>query len=198
MTPTENTTMHAGKRRFARLSLLALGFLLACGEPTAPVTPVAKPAAPVVLPNASLVDIANGLLNVTNGVTTFVGELLPCSVTTEQWNTANIGPNGGRLNVGPHSLVIPRGALTRQTQISARAVRGNQVRVEFSPSGLQFAQSATLTLSYGSCAPKGKPVQVVYLKDDQHITETEPSKDHRLDKSVDATIKHFSSYAVAY
>ena len=143
-------------------------------------------------------DITNGLLNVTNGVTTLIGDLLPCSVTTDQWNTANIGPNGGRLNVGPHSLVIPRGALSRQTQITAHAVRGNSVRVEFSPSGLQFATPATLTLSYGVCAPNGKPVQVVYLKDDQHISETEPSKDYRLEKSVEASIKHFSSYAVAY
>jgi hypothetical protein len=198
MTSTENLTMHASKRRYARLSLVALGFLLACGDPTAPVTPVAKPTAPVVLPNANLVDIFNGLLNVTNGVTTLIGDLLPCSVTTDQWNTANIGPNGGRLNVGKHSLVIPRGALSRQTQISAHAVRGNHVRVEFSPSGLQFSTPATLTLNYGVCSPKSKAVQVVYLKDDQHVTETEPSKDHRLTKSVDATIRHFSSYAVAY
>jgi hypothetical protein len=201
MTSTENSIMHASKRRFARLSLVALGFLLACGEPTAPVTPVAKPTAPtapVVAPNANLVDVVNGLLNVTNGVTTLIGDLLPCAVSTEQWNTASIGPNGGRLNVGPHSLVIPRGALTRQTQITAHAVRGNHVRVEFSPSGLQFSTPATLTLSYGVCAPKNKPVQVVYLKDDQHVTETEPSKDSRLTKSVAATIKHFSSYAVAY
>ena len=198
MTSTENPTMYASKRRFARLSLVALGFLLACGDPTAPVTPVAKPTAPAVMPNANLVNVFNGLLNVTNGVTTLIGDLLPCAVTTDQWNTANIGPNGGRLNVGPHSLVIPRGALTRQTQISAHAVRGNHVRVEFSPSGLQFSTPATLTLSYGVCAPKNKPVQVVYLKDDQHVSETEPSKDSRLTKSVAATIKHFSSYAVAY
>jgi hypothetical protein len=198
MTSTENSNMHASKRRFARLSLVALGFLLACGDPTAPVAPVAKPVAPAVVPNANLVDVFNGLLNVTNGVTTLVGDLLPCSVSTDQWNTASIGPNGGRLNIGPHSLVIPKGALTRQTQISAHAVRGNHVRVEFSPSGLQFSTPATLTLSYGVCAPKNKPVQVVYLKDDQHITETEPSKDSRLTKSVAATIKHFSSYAVAY
>ncbi|HEV7706368.1 MAG TPA: hypothetical protein VGO46_18875 [Gemmatimonadaceae bacterium] len=198
MTFTENSTMYAGKRRFARLSLVALGFLLACGEPTAPVTPVAKPTAPAVAPNANLVDIFNGLLNVTNGVTTLVGDLLPCAVTTEQWNTASIGPKGGRLNVGPHSLVIPAGALQKQTQITAHAVRGAHVRVEFSPSGLQFSAPATLTMSYNACAPKNKPVQVVYLKDDEHVSETEPSKDHRLTKSVDASIKHFSSYAVAY
>jgi hypothetical protein len=199
MTFTENPTMYAGKRRYARLSLVALGFLLACGEPTAPVAPVAKPTAPVVAPNANLIgNVVNGLLNVTNGVTTLIGDLLPCSVTTDQWNTASIGPNGGRLNVGPHSLVIPRGALSHQTQITAHAVRGNNVRVEFSPSGLQFSTPATLTLSYGVCSPKSNAVQVVYLKDDQHVTETEPSKDYRSKKYVDATIRHFSSYAVAY
>ncbi|MDQ2766451.1 MAG: hypothetical protein M3Y30_04775 [Gemmatimonadota bacterium] len=131
-------------------------------------------------------------------MTTLIGDLLPCSVPTEQWNTASIGPKGGRLNVGPHQLVIPAGALHSQTQITAHAVRGNHVRVEFSPSGLQFATPATLTLSYGACAPRNKPVQVVYLLDDQHVTETEPSKDHRLIKSVEASIRHFSSYAVAY
>lgn len=190
--------MHAGKRRTAALTLVALGFLLACGEPTAPVTPVAKATAPTVRPDASLVDITNGLLNVTNGVLTLVGNLLPCTVPTDQWNTASIGPKGGRLNVGPHQLVIPQGALRNQVQITAHAVRGNHVRVEFSPSGLQFSTPATLTLSYGVCKANGKPVQIVYLKDDTHVTETQPSKDHPATKSVDAAIRHFSSYAVAY
>lgn len=119
-------------------------------------------------------------------------------MTTEQWNTANIGPKGGRLNVGPHTLVIPPGVLRSQTQLSAHAVRGNHVRVEFSPSGLQFTQPATLTLNYSVCKPAGKSVQVVYLKNDDKITETEPSKDYPQYKRVEASIRHFSSYAVAY
>ena len=118
--------MHARKRPYARLTLVALAFLLACGEPTAPATPAAVVAAPVVRPDANLVDITNGILNVTNGITTLIGDLLPCNVTTDQWNTASIGPEGGRLNVGPHTLVIPRGALRSRTQITAHAVRGNQ------------------------------------------------------------------------
>ena len=190
--------MHARKRPYARLTLVALAFLLACGEPTAPATPAAVVAAPVVRPDATLVDITNGILNVTNGITTLVGNLLPCNVATDQWNTASIGPDGGRLNVGPHTLVIPRGALRSRTQITAHAVRGNTMRVEFSPSGLQFAQPVALTLSYGVCKAPGKPVQVVYLKTGDEITETEPSKDSPQDKSVVAAIRHFSSYAVAY
>lgn len=198
MTLTENLTMHARKRPYARLTLVALAFLLACAEPTAPATPAAVIAAPVVRPDANLVDITNGILNVTNGITTLLGDLLPCNVSTDQWNTASIGPEGGRLNVGPHTLVIPRGALRSRTQITAHAVRGNNVRVEFSPTGLQFAQPAALTLSYGVCKAPGKPVQVVYLKSDDKITETEPSKDYPHYKYVQAAIKHFSSYAVAY
>ncbi len=77
-------------------------------------------------------------------------------------------------------------------------MRGNHVRVEFSPSGLQFAQPATLTLNHSVCTPRGKPVQVVYLKSDTLITETEPSKDFPQYKRVEAAIRHFSSYAVAY
>jgi len=199
MTFTEFPSMHTGKRRFARLSLVALGFLLACGDPTAPATPVAKPVAPVVLPDANLIGgLTNSLLNITNGLTTLVGSLLPCSITTDYYNTATIGPSGGRLNVGPHSLVIPAGALSKQTQISAHAVRGNNVLVQFYPSGLQFAAPTTLTLNYGACSPSNQALKVVYLKDDVNITEAEPSTDNRLNKYVTATIKHFSSYAVAY
>lgn len=186
-------------RPYARLALVALAFVLACGEPTAPAKPAAVAAAPVVRPDGNLVDITNGILNLTNGLTTLVSDLLlPCNVTTEQWNTANIGPEGGRLDVGPHSLVIPRGALKSRTQITAHAVRGKHVLVEFSPSGLQFAQPSSLTLSYGACKVSGKPVQVVYLKSDTTVTEKEPSQDFPKQKWVVGTIKHFSSYAVAY
>lgn len=184
-------------RPYARLALVALAFVLACGEPTAPAAR-AVVAAPVVRPVANLVDITNGILNLTNGLTTLIGDLLPCNVTTDQWNTANIGPEGGRLNVGPHSLVIPRGALHSRTQITAHAVRGKHVLVEFSPSGLQFSQPASLTLSYSACKVSGKPVEVVYLKSDTTVTEKEPSQDYPKSKWVVGTIKHFSSYAVAY
>jgi hypothetical protein len=198
MTFTEELHMHTSKRRPVRLVLAALGFLLACGDPTAPAASAAKNEAPIVRADANLVDVVNGLFKVTNGVTTLLGDLLPCNVTSEQWNTASIGPRGGTLEIGPHQLVIPAGALARQTQITAHAVRGNHVRVEFSPSGLQFNVPAALKLSYDVCKAPGKPVQVVYLKSDDKVTETEPSVDYPRYKYVQAVIRHFSSYAVAY
>jgi hypothetical protein len=201
MNHTENAPMYAPKRSHAWLALAALGFLMACGEPTAPATPAVKSAPAVQAPNASLssviTGVTNGLFTVTNGVGTLLGDLLPCVVTTEQWNTATIGPAGGKLDVGPHTLVIPRGALSKQTQITGHAVRGTKVSVEFEPSGLQFAQPTTLRMSYGVCKVPGKPVKVVYMQGDK-ITETEPSQDYPKSKWVEGQIRHFSSYAVAY
>ena len=138
MTSTENLTMHASKRRFARLSLVALGFLLACGEPTAPVhtsrQAQSQPQSSRRTPTSST--SVNGLLNVTNGVTTLVGDLLPCAVTTDQWNTASIGPKGGRLNVGPHSLVIPAGrALAPDADHGPRGARQQRPRGVLSRAG---------------------------------------------------------------
>jgi hypothetical protein len=109
-----------------------------------------------------------------------------------------IGPNGGTLSVGPHSLVIPRGALRTRTRITAQTVRGYHARVEFSPTGLQFDVPATVTLSYANCTFSKAPVQVVYMQSDTTVTEREPSHDYRDQRWVSATIKHFSSYAVAY
>ncbi|HXT48424.1 MAG TPA: hypothetical protein VN717_07265, partial [Gemmatimonadaceae bacterium] len=97
-----------------------------------------------------------------------------------------------------NSLVIPRGALRANTLITAKSVLGYHARAEFAPTGLQFAVPATVTLSYAQCTvPKG-PVQVVYMPSDTTITETEPSVDYRSQLWVSASIKHFSSYAVAY
>ena len=179
------------------VALVALGLVFGCSEAGSPTAP--KPVPP---PDASLVDVVHGLLGITTGVvkgvTDLVGNLLVCTLQPEYQNSATIGPNGGTLKFGPHSLEVPKGALNVPTRITADAVRGYHARVEFSPSGLQFAQPATLTLSYAKCAvPKGA-VQVVYMKSDTTITETEPSHDYRDQRWVSATIKHFSSYAVAY
>lgn len=174
-------------------ALVALGLALGCSEAGAPTSPKTAPP-----PDASLIDVVHGLLGVTKGVTDLLGDLLVCTLQPENQNSATIGPNGGTINFGPHSLVVPKGALKVPTRITADAVRGYHSRVEFSPSGLQFAQPATLTLSYAQCAPPKGAVQVVYMKSDTTITETEPSHDYRDKRWVSATIKHFSSYAVAY
>lgn len=185
--------MRSLARYRSQLALVALGLVLGCGvaDPVAP-----KPAPPA---DASLISVVQGLLGgTTKIVTSLVDNLLVCTLQLPQENSATIGPNGGKIAFGPHSLVIPRGALRGPTRITAEAIRGYHARVEFSPSGLQFDAPATVTLSYAQCSvPKG-PVAVVYMKSDTTITEREPSQDDRSRRAVSASIKHFSSYAVAY
>lgn len=177
-----------------QLVLVALGLVLGCSDAGTPMSPKPAPT-----PDPSLIGIVQGLLGTTTKiVTTLVDNLLVCTLQVNQQNSAVIGPNGGKLSVGQHSLVIPKGALYTNTLITGQAIQGYHARVEFYPTGLQFAVPATVTLSYAKCSvPKG-PVSVVYMKSDTTITETEPSVDYRDQLWVTAPIKHFSSYAVAY
>ncbi|MFN0182035.1 MAG: hypothetical protein ACKVZ0_24795 [Gemmatimonadales bacterium] len=112
-----------------------------------------------------------------------------------------VGPEGADLDVGPHKLSIPAGALTTSTVITAEALTSLNVEVKFSPHGISFAKRPTLVLSYKHCYTRANadaPYDVVYLGKNKQIVEwwaTTDSKDYGL---VSAAIGHFSTYAVAY
>lgn len=112
---------------------------------------------------------------------------------------ATIGPEGGRLRMGPHELVIPAGALARSTQIDGSVVGGANVAIRFSPHGLRFSQPAVLMLNYAGCAAASRQaVSVVYVDGaTSAVLETPPSSDNKPSQFVRASIAHFSVYALA-
>ncbi len=112
---------------------------------------------------------------------------------------ATIGPEGGRLRMGAHELVIPAGALARSTEIGGEVVGGAGLAVRFSPHGLQFSRPAVLTLNYAGCAAaQRQAVSVVYVDDaTSAVLETPPSADNKRAQVVRAAIAHFSVYALA-
>lgn len=120
-----------------------------------------------------------------------------CVARHEDRQSARIGSNGGTLRIGNNTLVVPAGALSAEIEITGHAIPSNSARLEFSPSGLQFAIPATLTMSYAKCATPLFGVTIAYLQADS-VTEVEPSREHLLQRTVSAQIRHFSSYAVAY
>lgn len=126
-------------------------------------------------------------------------QFLRCAPTELGVGAEIIGPQGGRLQVGPHSLVIPAGALKQPTLVYGVAPMGILVNVIFGTHGLQFAKPATLSLSYSHCqnVPSGK-FRIVYVNGQLQILETPPSTDIRNQKRVEAKIDHFSSYMIAY
>lgn len=180
--------------RIARLGtrigvVLAATLLLSCseGSPTQPTAATLAPAS-----DAELL----GLLTPT---IQRVG-LLTCRPMPTATATATIGPDGGRLAVGPHTLVVPRGALRRPVTITATAPSGRVNRVEFEPHGLSFETSARLTMSYANCDLLGSllPKRIAYVDSGLSILYYLVSVDDLLNRRVTGRLEHFSEYAVSW
>jgi hypothetical protein len=183
-------------RRLAALLLVAVA--AGCSMDAAPTQPVAP------RPDAALVgDLLGGVVGTVGGtVGGVVGGVLPdllaCPSTTSYATTRVVGPAGGVIKVGPHSLSIPPLALSRNVEITAVAPAGDIVAVDFQPHGLRFARPTALTLSYQQCGLlQGLLFHVVYLDDDRNILEVLSSVNNVFSRSVTGKLDHFSAYAIA-
>jgi hypothetical protein len=126
-------------------------------------------------------------------------QLLRCEPQEYSGEAAIIGPKGGTLRVGDHELVVPAGALTEETLISAEAPTSSLVDVKLLPHGLQFRKPVKLTLSYERCVrPTLTDLLVAYLGQGNRLLELPPSVDDKSGRDVTAEIDHFSRYAVAW
>jgi hypothetical protein len=125
--------------------------------------------------------------------------LFPCASPDFGSVTRRIGPWGGRIDVGPHTLFVPPGALRRPVDITATAPAAPVVRVTFKPHGLKFRTSATLILSYKHCGAVGpRRPKIAYIDEiDSSILQLLRTKHHWHRQSVSASLRHFSGYAIA-
>ncbi len=175
--------------RFSLAALLggAILVVLSCADPS-PVGVSAQAAAP----RADL-----------------IGDLVPpplptgllwCSPLPYASNSATIGPEGGILQVGPHTLVVPPGSLDSAVTITAVAPSDTVNRVNFQPEGLTFQQPAALIMSYANCDLLGStlPKKIAYTTDLLQILEYLPSLDDLGSQTVRGWVKHFSDYAIAW
>ncbi len=150
-------------------------------------------------------DLTGGLTDLTNDLTgTVVGtlgsvtDLLTCSAQPYAVTRQSIGPDGGVVRVGTHTLIIPRDAVSEKVLITAEQIRGSTNSVRFSPDGLQFNKSAVLTMSYQNCGLVLLQKKIVYTDEKLKILEVLRSLDLFRSRTVSAPIDHFSRYAVAY
>lgn len=139
-------------------------------------------------------EVVNGTVSTLLGIT----DLLVC--TTEPYRVARqtIGSEGGKIQVGRHTLVIPRGALRQKTTITAEQMSGRTNSLRFSPEGLRFQKPAALTMSYQNCLVVLVAKRIVYTDENLKILEVLKSLDLFKKRTVTAPIDHFSRYAVAY
>jgi len=172
------------KARRLIASVLLLVVALSCTDRS----PTSVPAAPA--PDASLI---GSLLGATG--------LLKCSNLPYASNTKTIGALGGTISAGPHTLVIPPGALLNPTTITMTAPTGLGVNaVKFQPEGLRFTVPAALTMSYANCSLLGKilPKRIAYTDDNLNIISYLLSLDNLLSKYVTGKVNHFSDYVIAW
>ena len=126
--------------------------------------------------------------------------LLACEPQPYARQVQVVGPTGGTIRVGGHTLVIPAGALSTSVTITAEAPSDVVASVRFQPEGLRFQRPATLTLDYSSC-PLGRLQilkRVAYTTDRLDILSFLLSRDDLLRMRVSADLEHFSRYAVAW
>lgn len=177
-----------GSRRFSVVLLTALASVsLGCSTDQAPTAPVetfrSDPTSDKLLGN-----LGHGLIY--------------CSPLPADSSTETIGPAGGTIAAGPHTLVIPAGALSEDVSITAIAPSDSVNSVMLQPEGLTFApgKPARLTLDYSNCPLLGRllPKRIAYTTDLLDILQLLPSIDDLLHRKVSAPLEHFSRYAVSY
>jgi hypothetical protein len=132
------------------------------------------------------------------GATHLDAYLLVCNPQPYAITTAVIGPNGGQISLGDHSLKIAQNALSEDVTITAEQIEGLVNSVRFSPEGLRFAVPAVLTLSYQNCANVRDPKRIVNTDESLNILQSLPSLDLNPSSQVKTLIDDFSRYAVAY
>jgi hypothetical protein len=185
--------------------LLGAALLLSasCGA-DGPTSPTSAPAAAVSSAQPAVSnDLVGGLLGGVGGLTGgLLKGLLACTPQPYASTTQVVGPAGGIIRVGRHSLVIPVGALSYPVQIRAEAPSDEVSSVRFSPEGLRFnpGHSPVVTLDYSSC-PAGRLQilkHVAYTTERLQILDLLTSLDNLLLMKLSAPIEHFSRYAVAW
>lgn len=177
----------------AAFLLISASALISCADAVSPEQPAEATAAPSTVASPDLLD------GLTSTVTKATG-LLSCSPLPTVTVTQIVGKNGGTINIGPHSLSIPKGALSGNVKITAYAPSGNVNRVEFQPHGLTFARNAALTMSYANCEGVGSklPKSIAYVDGKLNILYFLETIDNFKRRTVAADLEHFSEYAVAW
>ena len=184
-------------RRFASLLALALAavMLTSCADDHVPTAP---PAPPAMAPDPSLLgDLIGGVTGTVGGLVNQLG-LVSCNVRTTHTGSAEIGPMGGVVWVGPHRLFVPPYALREKVRITAVAPKGQYVQIQFAPEGLEFRRPTLLSMSYSECSLLSPlRLKIVYVNDRLEILEVLPTLTSLLTRTANAPVDHFSRYMLA-
>jgi hypothetical protein len=119
---------------------------------------------------------------------------LNCTPRVTYQGSAVIGPEGGVLQVGPHRLIVPAGALTGKVLISGTVPEGRDFEIDLQPHGLQFKKAAGLILDTSSCTDVPT---IIYVVDQIEVGDLIPATYSTWWRAFACPIWHFSGYMIA-
>ncbi len=130
-------------------------------------------------------------------------ELIECPSETTTSSSALIGPLGGTVSVGGHSLVIPPLAVLVPTQFTVTAPASNYLELDIragSQEHYTFQKPVSLTLSYARCTRSDinkAPLKVFYIDGASNaILEDMGGTDDKAARTVTVGTGHLSGYAI--
>lgn len=132
-----------------------------------------------------------------------VGKLLTCPASETATASGTIGMGGGRIEVGGHALMIPKGALASPQRFRIDVHSSPHLVVSFHAEGhghFEFVQPATIALNYSRCEAEAEsssdlhvyyvdPVTLAILEDVGGLLDAAAN-------TVTAQTSHLSDYAV--
>lgn len=123
-----------------------------------------------------------------------------CKPLPEASASGWIGPKGGLLRAGPHTLKVPPTALNSTVFITLEAPSSSINRIGLEPQGLKFNAGigAYLTVSYENCTvPPGSEQRVVRISESLTVLQVTPSLMDSATLTVEGKVLHFSGYALS-
>ncbi|HEX7336172.1 MAG TPA: hypothetical protein VF252_03100 [Gemmatimonadales bacterium] len=126
--------------------------------------------------------------------------LTPCKPLPDAFATGWIGPKGGILRAGPHSLKVPPRALNTTVFITLEASSSSVNQVTVEPKGLKFndGSAAYLTVSYENCSVQpGSQEQIVKVSETLTVLQAVPSVMDPATLTVEGKLLLFSDYALS-
>lgn len=111
-----------------------------------------------------------------------------------------IGPEGGIVRLGLHTLVVPPGAVDREIVFTMNYASQTAVAVDCGPSPFHFNVPVELTLSYKGTSfersAQQNTLQIFYMANTASFSAM-PSHVDVANKTVTAQLDHFSRYIIS-
>jgi len=192
--------------RWMAAAALVLGTLTACSEGPGPTE---VPVSETLSADLSAAPVYSLTVEDASFYTRTTGATL-VSAESESFGTmtiAVIGPYGGTISAGDHTLEVPRGAVAEATEFRMEAVAGNRILVDLSARSVSsgeevswFPVPLTLTLSYKGVIKNSDAKRLrnvyLYLDSPSYLLPLVSALDKR-DKTLSSPIVHFSLYGMA-